>query len=341
MLIPLFLLTSCEKAILGEDEVNDPENNFEILYNDFKVHYALFGVRGIDWDELYTQYRPRVTAQTSDQELWTILTELIKELDDGHTFLYDGDKFGFYSSADDPDATTGDEYSLELLESKYLERPLIHQTEDEEFSYSKVKDLDIGYIYLGSMDDQDPAWIDLVLGELKQHKALILDIRDNGGGTDSFSARVAGAFADGEHFVYTVQNRNGPGYNDFEAPRKFFTKKEGNESFRKPVMILTDINDASATEIFLLHMKAFEDVVQVGDVTGGDFSDSSSRRFLPNGWEYQYSVQKYLLPDGTSLDGVGHIPDVFIKNTVADIQASQDKVFEKALQVLCEDYNIK
>jgi len=52
----------------------------------------------------------------------------------------------------------------------------------------------------------------------------------------------------------------------------------------------------SAAEIFLLQMNAFDHVVQMGDYTAGDFSDGSMRRFLPNGWEYQYSVQMFLQP---------------------------------------------
>lgn len=88
-------------------------------------------------------------------------------------------------------------------------------------------------------------------------------------------------------------------------------------------------------------MNAFDQVIQMGDYTAGDFSDGSMRRFLPNGWEYRYSVQMFLQPDGKSLDGVGHQPDVFIKNTIADIAAGNDKVMEKAFDYLLKEYDIK
>ncbi|WFO18218.1 S41 family peptidase [Cellulophaga baltica 4] len=96
----------------------------------------------------------------------------------------------------------------------------------------------------------------------------------------------------------------------------------------------------SAGEIFLLHMKSFEHVTQIGDTTAGDFSTISNMRFLPNGWHYRYSIQKVLLPNGESFDGIGHIPDVYEKNTVEDIAAKEDKVLDTALEYLLDTYGI-
>ena len=71
------------------------------------------------------------------------------------------------------------------------------------------------------------------------------------------------------------------------------------------------------------------------------FSDGSIRRFLPNGWEYRYSIQKFLLPDGRSLEGIGNTPDIYSKNTIADIEAGNDKVLEEALEYLQTEFNIQ
>ena len=54
-LIILLPLLSCEEMVLGEEPSNDPETNFEIFWQDFDEHYALFGVRGWNWDSIYTQ----------------------------------------------------------------------------------------------------------------------------------------------------------------------------------------------------------------------------------------------------------------------------------------------
>lgn len=337
-----FLLTSCEKTILGVAEGNDPENNFEILWNDFNDHYALFHIRDIDWDEQYSIFRPQVTPQTTEEELWSVMTQMIEVLDDGHTFIanINDNKQDYYESGDDLNVQAIEEFDLTLIENKYLDH-LTDLSGDKEFSYGKIRGKNIGYIYLGKMDNTDPNQIDQVLNDLKDYPAIILDVRNNGGGYDSFSARVAGAFADKEEFIYTVQNRNGPAHTDFEAPRKYFTQIIGDQQYTKPVIILTDRYAASAGEIFLLHMNAFDHVVQMGDYTAGDFSDGSTRRFLPNGWFYRYSVQMFLLPDGTSLDGIGHQPDVFVKNTIADIAAGNDVVMEKAFDYLLQEYGVQ
>ena len=67
----------------------------------------------------------------------------------------------------------------------------------------------------------------------------------------------------------------------------------------------------------------------------------SNMRFLPNGWTYVYSIQKFLLPNGSSLDGIGHVPDIYMKNTVSDIKSSVDKVLEGAFDYLTSAYEIE
>lgn len=81
-------------------------------------------------------------------------------------------------------------------------------------------------------------------------------------------------------------------------------------------------------------MKSFDYVVQIGDTTADDFLTVSNLRFLPNAWHYRYSIQKVLLPNGQNLDGIGHIPDVYVKYTEFDINASNDRVLETTIQYL-------
>jgi len=342
--IALFLMSilfsSCEKAILGEEPANDPETNFELLWNDFDKHYGLFVARGTNWDSLYSVYRPQVTATTTDLELWDIMTSLIEHLDDNHTFLYDENRDEFYESGSALNDLAEEQFDKDQTLNAFVEN-LTDLTGDKEFSYGKLKNHDVGYIYMGRFENLNPEDIDKVIDDLKDHEAIIFDIRNNGGGTDAVGARIAGAFADSEQFIYTVENRNGPEHDDFEEPRKYFSKKEGDEQFTKPVIVLTDRFTVSAAEIFMLHMKSFDHVYQIGDATSGDFSDGSIIRFLPNGWLYRYSIQQFLLPDGSSLDGIGHVPDDYIINTVEDIAAGKDVVMDRAFEYLNETYGIE
>ncbi|MEQ9376642.1 MAG: S41 family peptidase [Imperialibacter sp.] len=333
-----FLTVACETAFLGEEEENNNTNVFEIFWNDLDKHYSLFTVRNIDWDMLYQAYRPQVNDDLSEDELWTMMSNLVEHLDDSHTTLYDGDKRYKSGYALNEQSIAG--FDADLITSKYVEGATQVTTEGELY-FGKVKGKEIGYIYLGSMNGNNPGVIDEVLQKLDSYQAIILDVRQNTGGDDRYSARIAQAFADGKHLIYTVQTRNGPGHDDFDEKKLYYTRNDNANPYTRPVVVLTDRRTISAGEIFLLHMKSFAHVTQIGDTTAGDFSTVSNMRFLPNGWTYVYSIQKFLLPNGTSLDGVGHVPAVYIKNTASDIDASVDSVLEGAFDYLYSAHGIE
>ncbi|WP_040413708.1 S41 family peptidase [Cyclobacterium qasimii] len=337
ILVSLFWF-GCEEAFLGEDAPNSPTNNFEIFWNDFDQHYSLFEVRDIDWDQLYQTYRPQVTDELSNEELWEVMTTMVEHLDDSHTALYDGSNH--YKSGYTLNAQSIAEFSAELLLSRYLENINEVKSEDELW-YGNVKNKNIGYLYLGSMDGYNPSVIDEIIRIFENTEAIVLDIRQNTGGDDRYSARIAQAFSDGEHEIYSVQTRNGRGYNDFDEKKIYHTQFDSNNTYNKPVIVLTDRRTISAGEIFLLHLKAFDHVTQIGDTTAGDFSTVSNMRFLPNGWRYVYSIQKFLLPNGASLDGIGHVPDVYVKNTDSTIENGKDIVMEKAMDYLYSEYGVE
>lgn len=337
----ILLFASCEKLILGEDEVNNPENNFEILWNDFDKSYSLFEAKNIDWDNLYSIYRPQVTQNTSEEELWAIITNLLEHLDDSHVTLYNSDESKFFKSGYSLNEQSIKEFSKELITTKYLDYRTEMVTEDN-LSYGKIKNKDIGYIYLGAEGGTNPAKIDDIIDVLKNHKAIIFDVRQNTGGDDRYAKRIAGVFADSESIIYSVQTRNGINHNDFDDKKYHSTEKAGDEAFLKPVILLTDRRTISAGEIFCLHMKSFNHITQIGDTTAGDFATLGNRSFLPNGWNFKYPVQLFLRPNGDYLDGNGgNVPDIFIKNSETDIISNEDKVIEKAIQYLFDEYGIE
>ena len=339
-LIILILFTSCKKMILGNEPENNPEAIFETIWKDLDEHYSLFEVRNTNWDSLKTIYQPQINANTNSAQLWNVITSMLEHLDDGHTVLYGANEEQYYITGDYINQQATLEYSKSLVTSKYLEYRT-ELTTEEDFSYGKLKNKDIGYIYLGAEGGDDASKIDEVIDVLKNHKAIILDLRQNDGGSDSYGERITGVFADHENLIYTVQTRNGKNHSDFDDKTYHYSKKQGDEQFLKPVIVLTDRSTMSAGEVMLLNLKTYNHVTQIGDTTAGDFSTISNRKFLPNGWSYHYSIQKFLLPNGQSLDGIGHIPNVYIRNTQVDISLQNDKVIEKAIDYLWTMYGIQ
>ena len=338
MLFAALLLAGCQKMILGDDEANDPENNFEIFWHDFDQHYALFEVRGWDWDSIYTAFRPRVKANTSPDELWEIQREMIGYLDDSHTFVY-RPGVGFFASGSEEDERTEAEFSLPLIMERYVET--VDSSAEEAYLYGHCRGRDIGYLHLSGVDIEDEGTIDEMVVALGDRAAIILDLRNNTGGDDNSAAAIAGRFAAGRELVYTVQERNGPAHYDFAPKTEYYLDRRGPAQYAKPVVILTDKITVSAAEVLLMYLEPRAETTRIGTATSGDFSDTSMRRFLPNGTQYQYSIMKFLLPDGRSLDGAGHQPEVFVRNSAADIAAGNDRVLERAFTFLFQEYGIE
>ena len=64
-----------------------PVEIFETVWSTFDQRYALFGARSVDWQALYDVYRPEVTAETTDEQLFDILTAMLSHLNDNHVML--------------------------------------------------------------------------------------------------------------------------------------------------------------------------------------------------------------------------------------------------------------
>src|SRR5437762_13639423 len=56
----------------------------------FEDRYAFFELRGVDWEGQKDVFRPKVNATTSDDELFSLLRQMIDPLDDHHTSIKRG-----------------------------------------------------------------------------------------------------------------------------------------------------------------------------------------------------------------------------------------------------------
>ncbi|MEL7160718.1 MAG: S41 family peptidase [Bacteroidota bacterium] len=334
----LLTATSCQTLILGEPEANDPVNNYRLFREDFDRHYGLFTVRGWDWDSIRTVTEARVTPTTTDEELFAVFRDMVDYLDDSHTFVYWPQR-DFFRGNSAEDERQEAEFSASLILRDHVD--VIDSSSAEGFFYGRLRGRDIGYLYLAGMDIEDFSFGDHLLRDLGERAAIIIDLRNNTGGDDNMGAALAGRFADREELVYTVQERNGPRHDDFAGKTEYYLRPQGPVQFTKPVVVLTDGITVSAAEVFLFYLDPLPDVTRIGTPTSGDFSDTGMRRFLPNGMQYQYSIMKFLTPDGRSLDGAGHQPDIAVRNSAADIQAGNDVVLARAFRFLFEEYGIE
>ena len=334
------LVSSCEPVLIGEHEEDSPVNNFELFWNDINEGYGLFQARGTNWDSLYSIYRPQVTENTSFDELFDILSQMIEPLDDSHTALFERRTGKVFASGYTENKKAHEIMDRELVENNYLESIDVRGPENL-YVQGKVKDMPVGYIYWRGVESYHDEFFEDAINDLSDMDALIIDVRSNRGGDGISGRAIANRFSDGEYFTHTTRNKIGPGPDDFAEKVEYHTSLRGDEQWTKPVILLTNRASISAAEDFLLNMKKFAHVTQIGDTTAGDFSDVSLHRFLPNGIEYKYSTQWYQLPDGSVIDGIGHIPDIEILNTLENVEDGIDAVMDKAFEFLKDEYGIE
>lgn len=332
LLISLSAL-SCEKYIFGLPYENNPEDNFEALWSEFDHLCGTFRVHGVDWDEAYATYRPQVTAETSQEELYRILVEILSLLDDGHTTLIPiGTDLPNYIGGPTGRIDTSSDFSLDILTDNYLPD---YQETDFAIRYGWLE-AGIGYLYLYSFADGERAFdkeMEPVMDYFKDAKGLVVDIRNGGGGEDIGGKTVASHFADERRLYQTSSIKNGPGPDDFTTPEEWHINPRGDRPFTQPIVVLTNRFTISARETFLLAMRTLPHVTTLGDTTAGAFSNVLLRE-LPNGWGYSMSIGEWRDANGVSHEGIGLIPDVLVRNQRADLLQGQDEALERAVKLL-------
>ncbi len=102
--------------------------------------------------------------------------------------------------------------------------------------------------------------------------------------------------------------------------------------YSQPVVVLVDSHCFSATDIFAAAFKEADNVVLMGETTGG--GSGATREFvLPHiGLEMKLSSMISYQPDGSLYDGNGVIPDLTLEYTLGDRIGDSDTFMEEAIR---------
>jgi C-terminal processing protease CtpA/Prc/Flp pilus assembly protein TadD len=328
----LLILTSIFviPALAAAQEQNEPEKNFEQLWKTYDRNYALFGAKHIDWDALYKVYRPRVTSKTTDDDLFQIIADMLGNLNDNHVRL-SSPKRRFQSGI--LGQMKMEDFSLDLAKQKYLKgksKPLV----DGVFDYGWLT-ASIGYFHFRGFGrlEQTQVAIDEIIKEFKDAKAIVIDVRGNGGGDDRVGKLIADRFADLKRLYMKTAIRSGPRHDDFTPWKYWYVEPGGPLQFTKPVILLTHRFSVSAAENFALAMRVLPHVTIVGDATSGVFADVYGDR-LPNGWNFSVSFKLFIDHNGFCWEGIGVPADIRETNTKQDIEQQHDRVLELAVSLI-------
>ncbi|MGI4755828.1 MAG: S41 family peptidase [Janthinobacterium lividum] len=197
----------------------------------------------------------------------------------------------------------------------------------------------IAYVALNGFDDDTAAkeW-DKHWAELQRAKAIILDLRENGGGSDAVGAhilatllnsKVATPHAESTRWIASYQAWGRP-----QTPERYDDESlspDPERHYAGQVAMLTSERTFSAGEDMAAVFKTAHLGKIFGEPTGGSTGQPLSFD-LPGGGSARVCTKHDSLPDGTEFVGVGILPDQVIRRTREDILTGHDRVLEAAVQ---------
>jgi len=322
-LLPI-LVAACEDRFFEPEPGNHPEALFEELWGTFDEEYACFEERNVDWQEVYFRYRPQIHPNSTQDELYQVYTKMLRMLNDGHVVLIAPGKDTFKSNIHYATKKPDSLFNARVVRSEYL----TSCWKNGEGGNLVGEIGHIGYWHIQWIGE-NLLETNAILDFFRDKEGLIIDLRNNWGGDFTYGITEFGRFTESERLVFRSKTKNGPGTNDF-GPWYSWTLDPVSPHFNKQIVLITDRYTISAGERIAMILKSLPNVIHVGDTTNGALSTKIGKE-LSNGWYYSMAPQKVVFADGVAYEGTGLIPDVYSKNSHADLKSGRDLTLEFAL----------
>ena len=299
-----------KESEICEKSHNNPLSNFDALWETFNENYAFFNLRGVDWNRLKFKYRNRLSEKSSDIELYTVLHEMVSELNDGHASIEIPDSLEYKIDENDED---NDDLRIRVINSIIQNYIPNHKTYNKGIIYwGLIKD-SISYIQFNDFEDlanynisneltpeefDEQYWenadrslnyakdvltsfkkqMAIIYDDIKNTEYCIIDVRFNGGGFDQIGLEILSYFTNKKRIAFLKKARFA---NEFTSTQSIYIEPSG-QSYKGKLYLLTSPLTASASETFILASQNIENAIQIGSDTEGILSDVLSKR-LPNG----------------------------------------------------------
>lgn len=328
----LILITCLTSCITEEQHPTDAKGCFEALWKVVDEHYCFFDYKqkeyGLDWNAVHEKYAKQFESEKlSSHQTYELLTSMLSELRDGHVNLTTAFDFGrYWAWHEDYPKNFSDTLQRNYFGTDYRISSALKY---------KILDDNIGYIHYASFSDAiGDGNLDAVLLELATCNALIIDVRNNGGGQLTRAEQLAARFTNEEIPVGYIQHKTGKGHNDFSDMQEQRLKPSAGIRWQKKVAVLTNRSVFSAANEFVKYMKCCPNAIVVGDKTGGGAGMPFSSE-LPNGWSIRFSACPIYDKDKHSTE-FGINPDVKVDISSEDYQKGIDTIIETARRSLAD-----
>ncbi len=322
----VFILPSCMDE--EPQQPNSNKGNFEALWNMIDNQYCYLDYKKINWDSIHSVYNLKITDSIDEYAFFDLMGSMLGELKDGHVNLYSNfDRSRYWKWFSDYPTN----FSSKLIySSRYLSD---NYRIAGGFRYSKIDYDSIGYMYYGSFSNGfSDSNMRYMLSYFSKCKGLIIDVRDNGGGSLDYSEQLASCFFVNDTVTGYIQHKTGTGHSDFSKPTEIKTTAHKTLQWQRSVIVLTNRMSYSATNDFVNRMNHAPNCIVVGDKTGGGGGLPLSSE-LPNGWLVRFSACPMY---NSAMENTewGIEPDVNVQLTTGDEDKGIDTIIEKAISLI-------
>jgi carboxyl-terminal processing protease len=190
--------------------------------------------------------------------------------------------------------------------------------------FESGKDL---YVWKLSTFSTSEAHIDTVMAKAKNYPSLIIDLRNNGGGSVDALRRLTGYFFDKDVTLCDEKTR--------KTTKPIIAKTRGGGIYKGKLIVLVDSNSASASEVFARTIQLQGRGKVIGDKTAGAVMES--RFYISKSgvgsvayFGVSVTIADLIMPDGKSLEKAGVIPDEVLLPGGQEMAERKDLVLSSA-----------
>jgi C-terminal processing protease CtpA/Prc len=186
----------------------------------------------------------------------------------------------------------------------------------------------IGYLKLRTFM-VSPRNVDSMVSKVKNSRAVIIDLRGNGGGAIETLTSLAGSFTDQSYEMAKQVGRD---------KTEAIKVKAETPRIIAPVFVMVDSESASASEMFARDLQVRKRAVVIGDnssgrVNLGQIFPEKVGASVMVAFGTEIAVAKVLMEDGEELENHGVKPDEFCIPTAQDLQQEKDPCLDRALEL--------
>jgi len=189
---------------------------------------------------------------------------------------------------------------------------------------SKILEDDIGYINITSFDLECANEFKTVYQKLAKSNIsnLIIDLRNNSGGVVNEALEIADYMLEKNKIMLITKDKDG---------KEEIEKSSKNPIVNVPIVVLTNENTASASEILVAALKEHNRATIVGETTFGK-GIIQELIYLSDGSGVKITTEEYYTPNRNKIHGVGIKPNIEV--SLPDVETNNDTQLQEAIKIL-------